>query len=370
MTDSVSKYVSKLSPIVDYGTGAFLLIVAVMTIVGNGAVLVAARKRASRLKPPELLSVNLAFTDLGAAVTMYPLAIASAWNHGWLGGEASCIYYGLMGLLFGVASIMTLTIMAVVRLITTAMSHIPASRVPSWTRVWRAIVAVWLYSLLWCLFPLIGWGSYGPEPFGTACSVTWTNSHQSWNRSTFVLLFFTLCVLLPLSTLMLCYARIAYTHYQVYRTLKHHRTISISNQTTRRLTLMSVMVSAGFVVSWGPYAAVSVWSVFCANENIPPFLTLLPCLFAKSSTVYNPFIYYAFSKSFRREVSALKPSCQLSKSSQSDSDNQPAVHWKRGGHLQVLPQPCMCDTVRVGGYLEERGLPTVERTGGPGGSVP
>lgn len=67
------------------------------------------------MKPPELLCVNLAVTDLGAAVTMYPLAIASAWNHGWLGGDATCVFYGLVGFLFGVASIMNLTILAIVR---------------------------------------------------------------------------------------------------------------------------------------------------------------------------------------------------------------------------------------------------------------
>lgn len=67
------------------------------------------------MKPPELLSVNLAVTDLGAAVTMYPLAVASAWSHHWLGGDIACVYYGLVGFFFGVASIMNLAILAIVR---------------------------------------------------------------------------------------------------------------------------------------------------------------------------------------------------------------------------------------------------------------
>ena len=69
------------------------------------------------MKPPELLSVNLAVTDLGAAISMYPLAAVSAWNHRWLGGDATCVYYGLMGFFFGTASIMNLTVIAVVRFI-------------------------------------------------------------------------------------------------------------------------------------------------------------------------------------------------------------------------------------------------------------
>lgn len=78
------------------------------------------------MKPPELLSVNLAVTDLGAAVAMYPLAVASAWNHHWLGGDATCIYYGLVGFFFGTASIMTMTVMAVVRFVVSLSLQSPS----------------------------------------------------------------------------------------------------------------------------------------------------------------------------------------------------------------------------------------------------
>lgn len=67
------------------------------------------------MKPPELLCVNLAVTDLGAALSMYPLSVASAWSHRWIGGDVTCVYYGLVGFLFGVASIMNLTVLAMVR---------------------------------------------------------------------------------------------------------------------------------------------------------------------------------------------------------------------------------------------------------------
>ncbi|KAL0165053.1 hypothetical protein M9458_040806, partial [Cirrhinus mrigala] len=58
----------------------------------------------------------------------------------------------------------------------------------------------------------------------------------------------------------------------------------------------------GFVGCWAPYGIVSLWSVYRPGDSIPPEVSMLPCLFAKSSTVYNPFIYYIFSKTFKREV--------------------------------------------------------------------
>lgn len=69
---------------------------------------------------------------------------------------------------------------------------------------------------------------------------------------------------------------------------------------------MAVLISVGFLSSWTPYAAASFWSIFNSSDSLQPIVTLLPCLFAKSSTAYNPFIYYIFSKTFRREIKQLQ----------------------------------------------------------------
>ena len=58
----------------------------------------------------------------------------------------------------------------------------------------------------------------------------------------------------------------------------------------------------GFLGSWTPYGLVSMWSVYQDSASIPPLVSMLPCLFAKTSTVYNPLIYYAFSKTFKAQV--------------------------------------------------------------------
>ena len=72
---------------------------------------------------------------------------------------------------------------------------------------------------------------------------------------------------------------------------------------------MAVLISVGFLSSWTPYAAASFWSIFNSSDSLQPIATLLPCLFAKSSTAYNPFVYYIFSKTFRREIKQLQCCC-------------------------------------------------------------
>lgn len=93
--------------------------VALLSVLGNASVLFSAARRLSALKAPELLTVNLAVTDIGMALSMYPLSIASAFNHAWMGGDASCLYYGLMGMIFSITSIMTLAVMGMIRFLVT-----------------------------------------------------------------------------------------------------------------------------------------------------------------------------------------------------------------------------------------------------------
>lgn len=61
---------------------------------------------------------------------------------------------------------------------------------------------------------------------------------------------------------------------------------------------MAFMISSGFIIAWAPYVAVSFWTMFNTQEQqqVAPSVSLLPCLFAKSSTVYNPFIYFFFKR--------------------------------------------------------------------------
>ncbi len=75
------------------------------------------------------------------------------------------------------------------------------------------------------------------------------------------------------------------------------------------LLQIAVLISVGFIGCWMPYGMVNLWSIFRDSSTIPPEVSLLPCMFAKSSTVYNPLIYYIFSQSFRREVKQLRWLC-------------------------------------------------------------
>ncbi|XP_022077080.1 opsin 8, group member b [Acanthochromis polyacanthus] len=300
-------YASTLSPELDIGTGCYLLVLTVLSIMGNLLVLIMAFKRSSRMKPPELLSVNLALTDLGAAVTMYPLAVASAWNHRWLGGDVTCIYYGLAGFFFGIASIMNLTVLAIVRFIVSLSLQSPKEKI-GWKKVKLLCMWTWLYALVWALFPILGWGRYGPEPFGLSCSLAWGQmKHEGFS---FVITVFSFNLVIPSIIIICCYFGITIKLYVTYKkSMNNSNRIPNIVKLHRRLLVISVLISIGFIGCWAPYSLVSLWSIFRDSSAIPPEVSLLPCMFAKSSTVYNPLIYYYFSQSFKTEVKQLPWLC-------------------------------------------------------------
>lgn len=62
-----------------------------------------------------------------------------------------------------------------------------------------------------------------------------------------------------------------------------------------------MLICAGFLTAWIPYAVVSVISAFGRPDSVPLAVSLLPTLLAKSSAVYNPIIY---------QVMDLKSSCR------------------------------------------------------------
>uniref|UniRef100_A0A4W5JMT0 Opsin 8, group member a n=1 Tax=Hucho hucho TaxID=62062 RepID=A0A4W5JMT0_9TELE len=314
-------YTKRLGPYTDW-------LYTVLSVLGNAAVLLTSALRPTHLKAPELLTVNLAVTDIGMALSMYPLSIASLFNHAWIGGNSSCLYYGLMGMIFSTASIMTLAHHSIMMI-----SVI-------WLELNFGLGVIWLYSGLWAVFPLLGWGGYGPEPFGVACSVDWASYQDSLNRSTFIMSLSILCTFIPCLVILFSYFGIAWKLHKAYQAIQS----SDFNygHIERKVTLMAVLISSGFIVAWSPYVVLSFWSMFHTKgkDSLAPVVSLLPCLFAKGSTAYNPFIYYIFRRSFRRQLRQLRVLISCSAQPDSPSCGETGEEGRqsvRSDLLQSLP---------------------------------
>lgn len=82
------------------------------------------------------------------------------------------------------------------------------------------LLGVWAYALAFATAPLAQWGSYGPEPYGTACCITWEASSRE--ATLYILALFIFCYLLPCLLILVSYALILWTVRVSRRALRQH----------------------------------------------------------------------------------------------------------------------------------------------------
>lgn len=101
---------------------------------------------------------------------------------------------------------------------TTCCNNVPllsADEKISWRKVKLLCACTWLYALAWAAFPFLGWGRYGPEPYGLSCSLAWGQmKHEGFS---FVVSMFSLNLVLPCVIIAGCYFGIAFKLYFTYR---------------------------------------------------------------------------------------------------------------------------------------------------------
>uniref|UniRef100_A0AAR2LI89 G-protein coupled receptors family 1 profile domain-containing protein n=1 Tax=Pygocentrus nattereri TaxID=42514 RepID=A0AAR2LI89_PYGNA len=278
---------------------SFFLSAGVCSLLGNSTLLYVSYKKKRYLKPAEFFIINLAVSDLGLTLSLYPLAIISSFSHRWLFGRVFCIMYAFCGVLFGICSLTTLTLLSLVCFVKVCYPLYGNRFTATHGRL--LLVCAWAYALVFACSPLAHWGEYGPEPYGTACCIDWRLSNQRSSARSYMVVLFALCYLLPCVLIVASYTRILLTLHASRRTMEQH--ISAPTHLSNIHTIiikLSVAVCIGFFAAWSPYAVVSMWAAFGQIKSIPPLAFAMPAMFAKSSTIYNPIVYLLLRPNFRR----------------------------------------------------------------------
>ncbi|KAJ8376841.1 hypothetical protein SKAU_G00074210 [Synaphobranchus kaupii] len=273
----------------------------ICSLCGNTMLLYVSYKKKHLLKPAEFFIINLAISDLCMTVSLYPLAIMSSIYHRWLYGKTMCLIYAFCGMLFGLCSLTTLTVLSTACCLKVCYP-LYGNRF-NYDHARLLIACTWAYALVFACSPLAHWGEYGPEPYGTACCIDWTSSNVQAGARSYTVVLFLFCYIVPCGIIVSAYTKILATVRESRRAVEQH----VSAQTRRSsiqtiIVKLSMAVCIGFFAAWSPYALVSMWAAFGRIENIPPLAFAVPAMFAKSSTLYNPLIYLLLKPNFRHIV--------------------------------------------------------------------
>ncbi|KAF7247186.1 Melanopsin-A [Varanus komodoensis] len=139
-----------------YAIAAVILAVGITGTLGNLLVIYAFCRSRGLRTPTNMFIINLAMSDFLMSVTQCPLFFINSLNKRWIFGEKGCELYAFCGALFGIASMITLTVIALDRyfVITRPLASIG---VMSKKKALLILLGVWLYSLAWSLPPFFGW---------------------------------------------------------------------------------------------------------------------------------------------------------------------------------------------------------------------
>nr|XP_054600307.1 opsin 4xa [Nothobranchius furzeri] len=297
---------------VHYIVAFFVLVIGAVGVTGNALVMYAFSCNKKLRTPPNFFIMNLAVSDFLMAITQSPIFFVNSLYKGWIFGETGCKIYAFCGALFGITSMINLLAISIDRyiVITKPLRSI------GWTSVRRTcliIVLVWLYSLAWSLAPLLGWSSYIPEGLMTSCTwdyVTSTPANKSYTLMLCCFVFF-----IPLGIISYCYLCMFLAIRHATRDVDQlgsqvRKSTLIQQQSIRtewKLAKIAFVVIIVFVLSWSPYACVTLiaWAGYASILN--PYSKAVPAIIAKASAIYNPFIYAIIHSKYRDTLAETVP---------------------------------------------------------------
>ncbi|XP_032080481.1 melanopsin isoform X1 [Thamnophis elegans] len=289
-----------------YTVGSCVLAIGCVGIIGNLLVLYAFYSNKRLRTPANYFIMNLAASDFLMSATQAPVCFFNSLYTEWVLGDAGCNFYAFCGALFGITSMMTLLAISVDRycVITKPLQSLKRS---TKKRSCIIIIFVWLYSLGWSVCPLFGWSSYIPE--GLMISCTWDYvSYSPGNRSYTMLLCW--CVFfIPLMIIFHCYLFMFLTIRSTGRNVqklgsstKRKKSSSHSIKNEWKLAKVAFVAIVVYVVSWSPYACVTLIAWAGYARVLTPYSKSVPAVIAKASAIHNPIIYAIIHPSYRKTI--------------------------------------------------------------------
>ncbi|XP_042274794.1 teleost multiple tissue opsin 3a [Thunnus maccoyii] len=266
----------------------FILVAGILT---NFLALLIFAKFRTLWTPINLILLNISLSDILVCVFGTPFSFAASLHGRWLIGEYGCKWYGFANSLFGIVSLVSLSILSYERYTTVLRSS--QVDISDFRKAWLCVGGSWFYSLLWTLPPFLGWGSYGPEGPGTTCSVQW--HLRSPTSVSYVLCLFIFCLLLPLLLMVYSYGRILVAIRRVGKI----NLLTAQRREQHILVMVLSMVSC-YMLCWMPYGIMALMATFGKLGLVTPMASVVPSILAKFSTVVNPVIYMFFNNQFYR----------------------------------------------------------------------
>uniref|UniRef100_A0A8C1FLL5 Parietopsin n=2 Tax=Cyprinus carpio TaxID=7962 RepID=A0A8C1FLL5_CYPCA len=265
-------------PRVGYSILSYLMFInTIFSVFNNSLVIAVMLKNVHFLNALNVIILSLAVSDLMIASCGSALVTITNYKGAFFLGDAFCVFQGFAVNYFGLVSLCTLTLLAYERY--NVVCKPKAGLKLNVCRSCQGLLFIWLYCLFWAVAPLLGWSLYGP------------GEERSWSNYSYLIFYTIMCFILP--TAVIVFYDVA--SFQINKSIELQGGKNCLEENEHAVQMVLAMIMA-FFICWLLYTTISVVVVVDPEIYIPPRVTTMPIYFAKTSSVYNPIIYFLTNK--------------------------------------------------------------------------
>ncbi|KAJ8360274.1 hypothetical protein SKAU_G00167990 [Synaphobranchus kaupii] len=254
--------------------GSALLVEGLVGLFLNGLTIISFLKIRDLRTPSNFLVFSLAMADCGICMNATVAAFSSFLRY-WPYGSDGCQTHGFQGFLTALASINFIAAIAWDRY----RQYCTRTRL-QWSSSVTLVIFIWLLAAFWSAMPLIGWGEYDYEPLRTCCTLDYTKGDRNY-----------VSYLLPMAFCNLV--------IQAFTVLSSYRSIERKFKKTGQHKFNTGTPLKALLLSWGPYAVLSLYAAVENANLVSPKLRMIAPILAKTSPLFNPFLYALGNENYR-----------------------------------------------------------------------
>ena len=280
-----------------------LLILNVLSLMGNTLVCASVYKNARLRTTTNLYIIALAVSDLLSAVFVMPIGTAVLVAGKWSFGTITCQLHAFFSLFVIYVSPVTMGLTAVNRYVRMCKTDQQYRKLFSAAKSRALLTSVWSFVACYTLVPrLLGLQAYEFVPGYAQCSIAHLSESGKMIHYGFVV---TLFFLLPLMATVICYTKVAkrIRQHNVGASLtiqRRERNFSISAHEIKVSKSLFAVVFA-FMICWIPFWVIVILRRFRIVAKMPRNFELLCMFLLYFSNTINPFIYAGMNQLFKRE---------------------------------------------------------------------
>ena len=293
---------------------ASLIILNVLSLVGNTLIFVSAYSNKRLRTTTNLYIIALALSDLISALIVMPLSTGVLISGKWIYGEAICQLHAFFCMFAIYVSSVTMGLTAVNRYTKMCKSDKQYKKWFSMKKSRMLLAFAWVFVACYIVIPrLLGLQKYDFVPGYAQCSVIHLSDFKKKiHYGIVVALFF----LTPLTATIFCYAKVA-------KIIRQHNTTA--SATLERCSIAQVIIPRqfsgrnklskheiklskslfvvvfAFMICWIPFWIIVILRRFHLVGKLPRNVELFCMFLFYLSNTINPFIYAGMNPAFRRE---------------------------------------------------------------------